>query len=125
MVVEEDQVGGLASLDRPHTVVDAHEAGGVGGGHPYAVGYWYFGLLGHDLYQADAAGDAAGQCRAIGEFANAILDNHSWVEAQVLRTETGRGGHRVTDEADPINSLEGANQAQDGGRHVTVISGTR
>ena len=39
----------------------------------------------------------------------------------MLRTETGRGGHRVTDEADPINSLEGANQAQDGGRHVNPV----
>ena len=121
MVVEEDQVGGLASLDRPHTVVDAHEAGGIGGGHPYGVGHRHPGLLDHDLQQADAAGDAAGQRRVVGELADPVLDDHPRVEAHVLRAEAGRGGHRVADEADPVYPLEGDDQAQDGGRHVNPV----
>ena len=119
LIVEQQDVGILAALQRALAVVDAHDAGRCLAGHAAGVAQRYVGLGHGHVDEAVHRGDGAGQCRAVAELAHAVLDDDSRVEGLVA--VAGGDGQGVGDQCGALHAFHAVNQAQDGDGHVNAV----
>ena len=121
VVVEDDDVGILAGGEGALAVVDAEDARGGVGSHTHNVGQGDAGTY-HRADEDVGGGDASCEGAAVGQLADAILDNGAGVEESGGGVRvTGSCTHGVGDEGGAGGSLKLVDETQQGGRHVDAV----
>ena len=77
LVVDDEDIGILATSQSTLAVVHSHDVGRSLTGHADSVFEGHFGLLHHGTNKAVGGGNGACQSRTVAQLAHAILDDHA------------------------------------------------